>query len=224
LSEVRGFGEGILIAEQIPTQLVTGALGNTTLKVMHRLEDQESFKLFCEVMNLNERQRDYVRSLGQGQVIVRGPDSRPVFVQVGNYLDRFQTTDDRPMVDDSDEAVKALMARCSVIMPPATPWSPPSASHPAATALSVDPRAAAAEALARDGYALPDAIQDALSDIGDLASTRQHVDQACRERFGTHPRYDEVYRAYLTLAAERMRASGLTVDERTLRDLLGGGR
>ncbi|ACL24002.1 ATP-binding protein [Chloroflexus aggregans] len=129
LAEVRGFGQGIFIAEQIPTQLVNGALGNTNLKIMHRLEDQDSFKLFCEILNLNERQKEYVRSLEPGQVIVRGRDSRPVFVKVGNYLDRFQTSDDYPLVDDSDEAVKKLMSRAnlSVRIPTAMQWYPENA-------------------------------------------------------------------------------------------------
>lgn len=105
LAEVRGFGQGILIAEQIPTQLVNGALGNTNLKVMHRLEDHDSFKLFTEILNLNERQKDYVRSLGQGQVIVRGNDSRPISIKVGNYVDRF------PNHIDSDEAVREFMTK-----------------------------------------------------------------------------------------------------------------
>lgn len=225
LAEVRGFGEGILIAEQIPTQLVNGALGNTTLKVMHRLEDQDSFKLFCEVMNLNERQRDYVRSLGQGQAIVRGPDSRPIFVQVGNYLDRFQTPDDRPVIDDSDEAVRSMMAQQGVAVPPAAVWAPPPpGSSPGVSALADDPRAAAAQVIARDGQVLPTEVEDALSGLGDRATRRAQVEEACDARFGSHPRYDEVRRAYLSLAADLMRKSGCQVDDRALRELLGGAQ
>ncbi|EFO81192.1 hypothetical protein OSCT_0926 [Oscillochloris trichoides DG-6] len=221
LAEVRGYGEGILIAEQIPTQLVSGALGNTTLKLMHRLEDQESFKLFCEVMNLNERQREFVRSLGQGQVIVRDHDSRPVFVQVGNYLDRFQTSSDLPLIDDSDAAVKALMARCGITIGTAIPWEPPAVTQHTEGDLALDPQTAAREILARDGQVLPDALQDALSGMGNSMKLRSQVEQVCRQRFGQHPNYPQVRRAYLLLAAERMQRSGVPVDDRILNDLVG---
>lgn len=111
LAEVRGFGEGMLIAEQIPTQLVSGAIGNTYLKIMHWLEEQASFNLFCDIMNLNGQQREYARTLPVGQAIVRGVAGRPVLVQVKNYLDQFQHADDTPIIDDSDEALRTFMTK-----------------------------------------------------------------------------------------------------------------
>jgi hypothetical protein len=109
LSEVRGYNEGMLIAEQIPTELVTGAIGNTYVKIMHWLEEQRSFDLFADIMNLNRQQREYARTMPTGQAILRSPSGRPVLVKVANYLDQFQRPDDSPMIDDSDEAVRAFM-------------------------------------------------------------------------------------------------------------------
>lgn len=82
LAEVRGFGEGLIIAEQIPTLLVKGAIGNTYLKVMHWLEDPESFELFSSVVNLNESQQTYARTLTPGFALVRSPAGKPVHVKV----------------------------------------------------------------------------------------------------------------------------------------------
>lgn len=87
LAEVRGFGEGILIAEQIPTLLVKGAIGNTYLKLMHWLEDPPSFELFSTVMNLNEAQRSHARTLTAGFAIVRSPFGRPVQIKVPDHRD-----------------------------------------------------------------------------------------------------------------------------------------
>lgn len=109
LAEVRGFNEGLLIAEQIPTELVSGAIGNTYLKVMHWLEEQSSFNLFADIMSLNKQQRDYARTLPTGQAILRGANGRPVLVQVSNYLDQFQAADETPIIDDSDQAVHQFM-------------------------------------------------------------------------------------------------------------------
>ncbi len=139
LSEVRGFGESIIIAEQTPTELVTGAIANTYVKVMHWLEEQRSFELFAEVMNLNKQQREYARTLPQGQAIVRGASGRPTLVQVTNYLDRFQNPDDSARLDDSDEAVHLFMgkqtARLGFVIPDPVPFafSAPSAGAPAAS-------------------------------------------------------------------------------------------
>jgi len=111
LAEVRGFNEGILIAEQIPTELVSGAIGNTYLKIMHWLEEQSSFELFADILSLNKQQRDFARTLPTGQAILRGANGRPVLVQIRNYLDQFQHADDTPIIDDSDEAVHEFMVQ-----------------------------------------------------------------------------------------------------------------
>ena len=91
---------------------------------MHRLEDQDSFQLFGNILSLNERQKIYVRSLGQGSVVVRGHNSHPIFVKVGNYLDRFQTLEDDPIIDDSDESLKDFMQHKEVVIPSAELWEP----------------------------------------------------------------------------------------------------
>jgi hypothetical protein len=111
LAEVRGFNESILIAEQIPTELVSGAIANTFVKIMHWMEEQNSFRLFSDVMNLNKQQREFVRTLPTGQAVVKGFNSRPILIQVKNYLDQFQYPDDTPMVDDSDHAISLFMKR-----------------------------------------------------------------------------------------------------------------
>lgn len=108
LSEVRGFGEGILIAEQIPTLLVKGAIGNTYVKLMHWLEDAPSFDLFGNIMNLSPGQREYSRSLTPGFAVVRNAYGRPVHVKVPRFGE--QPGFDREAVEDlSDAALARLM-------------------------------------------------------------------------------------------------------------------
>jgi hypothetical protein len=135
LAEVRGFGEGILIAEQIPTNLVQGAIGNTHVKIAHWLEDAASFNLFGDILNLNDPQREYARTLGVGQAIMRSKSGRPVHIKVKNYLDRFQRdVTDAPVIDfeladgtrirdDTDASVRAFM-RNRMKMPARVVWEP----------------------------------------------------------------------------------------------------
>ncbi len=128
LAEVRGFNESILIAEQIPTELVSGAIGNTYFKVMHWLEEQSSFNLFSDVMNLNKQQREFARTLPTGQAIVRGMNAKPILVQISNYLDQFQNPDDSLLTDDSDSYISSFMSkqlkRLKINIPNAIDFSP----------------------------------------------------------------------------------------------------
>lgn len=136
LAEIRGFNESILIAEQTPTELVTGAIANTYVKITHWLEEQRSFDLFANIMNLNAQQRDFFRTLPQGCAVVRGASGRPLLVQVANYLDQFQHADDSPVLDVSDAAVAAFMrqqtARLGLAPPEPTPYQVERASAPGA--------------------------------------------------------------------------------------------
>ncbi|HIE27658.1 TPA: ATP-binding protein [Candidatus Poribacteria bacterium] len=86
LSEIRAYGEGILIAEQIPVKLAMDAIKNTNLKVMHRLVSQEDREVMGGTMNLDEAQKRYVASIscGTAAVYAEGMDS-PFLVQVPNY-------------------------------------------------------------------------------------------------------------------------------------------
>ena len=70
LAENRKYGEGILIAEQIPTKLVDDAVKNTNLKVLHRLTAEEERTLLGGAMGLDDAQRHFVARLGTGEAIV----------------------------------------------------------------------------------------------------------------------------------------------------------
>ena len=70
LAENRKYGEGIVIAEQIPTKLVDDAVKNTNLKVLHRLTAEEERALLGGAMGLDDAQRQFVARLGTGEAIV----------------------------------------------------------------------------------------------------------------------------------------------------------
>ena len=52
LAEIRAYGEGIVVAEQIPTKLVSDVVKNTALKVVHRLPAEDDRQLVGAAMNL----------------------------------------------------------------------------------------------------------------------------------------------------------------------------
>jgi len=83
LSEIRAYGEGILIAEQIPVKLTPGAIKNTNLKVVHRLVAEDDREAVGNTMNLSESQMRYLTTLraGEGVAYTEGMQ-KPVLLTV----------------------------------------------------------------------------------------------------------------------------------------------
>jgi uncharacterized protein len=83
LAEIRAYGEGVIIAEQIPAKLVPDAVKNTALKVLHRLPAADDRQLVGATMNLDDDQSRQVVSLppGEAAVFTDGMD-RPMRVRV----------------------------------------------------------------------------------------------------------------------------------------------
>ncbi|HEY9522568.1 MAG TPA: ATP-binding protein, partial [Thermopolyspora sp.] len=89
LAEIRAYGEGIIVAEQIPTKLVSDVVKNTALKIVHRLPAEDDRQLVGAAMNLSDDQSRQVVSLqpGYAAVFADGMD-RPLRVRVPLGEDR----------------------------------------------------------------------------------------------------------------------------------------
>ncbi len=89
LAEIRAYGEGVVIAEQIPAKLVPDAVKNTALKVLHRLPAADDRQLVGATMNLDDDQSRHVVSLppGEAAVFTDGMD-RPMRIRVPYGGDR----------------------------------------------------------------------------------------------------------------------------------------
>jgi hypothetical protein len=74
LAENRKYGEGVIIAEQIPTKLVVDAVKNTNLKIMHRLTVDEDREYLGESMGLDDSQKRFATRLGTGEALVYSDD------------------------------------------------------------------------------------------------------------------------------------------------------
>jgi uncharacterized protein len=91
LAEIRAYGEGLLIAEQIPAKLVPDVVKNTALKIVHRLPAHDDRALVGATMNLDTEQSRQVVSFppGVAAVFADGMD-RPLRVRVpfGGHAER----------------------------------------------------------------------------------------------------------------------------------------
>ncbi len=70
LSEIRAYGEGMFLVDQVPTRLIPDAIKNTNLKITHRLVAEDDCKAIGESMGLSEEQRKVIAKLMTGQCIV----------------------------------------------------------------------------------------------------------------------------------------------------------
>ncbi len=79
LSEIRAYGEGMLLVDQVPTRLIPDAIKNTNLKITHRLVAEDDCKAIGESMGLSEEQRKVIAKLMTGQCIVSSSLSTEVY-------------------------------------------------------------------------------------------------------------------------------------------------
>ena len=70
LSEIRSYGEGLMIIDQVPTRLISDSLRNTNFKIVHRLVAQEDSDVMAAALGLRPDQKDIIPLLAQGQVLI----------------------------------------------------------------------------------------------------------------------------------------------------------
>jgi DNA helicase HerA-like ATPase len=86
LSEVRAYGEGFLVAEQIPAKLAPDVIKNTNLKVVHRTIAGDDRALIGQAINLQQRHLDTLGALRCGEAVVFAEgDDRPLLIKVAKY-------------------------------------------------------------------------------------------------------------------------------------------
>lgn len=70
LSEIRAYGEGMFLVDQVPTRLIPDAIKNTNTKITHRLVAEDDSKAIAEAMGLSKEQRKIIPKLMIGECLV----------------------------------------------------------------------------------------------------------------------------------------------------------
>lgn len=70
LSEIRGYGEGLMIVDQVPTRLIDDAIRNTNYKIAHRLSAREDVDVMAAALGLRIDQQSLIPLLQQGQAVI----------------------------------------------------------------------------------------------------------------------------------------------------------
>lgn len=72
LAEIRAYGQGLGIIDQVPSKLVPDALKNTNLKIVHRLVSADDRDAMASALALTDDQPQIIARLKVGQAIVSG--------------------------------------------------------------------------------------------------------------------------------------------------------
>jgi DNA helicase HerA-like ATPase len=90
LSEIRVYGECMLVVDQIPAKLTPDVVKNTGLKIVHRLLAADDRDIVGDTMTLTKEQKREIPLLRVGQVVVHREDlDKPFLIQVPPTKDDF---------------------------------------------------------------------------------------------------------------------------------------
>lgn len=107
LSEIRAYGEGLLVAEQIPTKLALDVIKNTNLKVMHRIVAEDDRKVMAATMNIEDRETKKITALSVGEAAVYSEGDEGAY-HIRVPYSKIETT--KGEREQEEEAIKNAMA------------------------------------------------------------------------------------------------------------------
>lgn len=106
LAEIRAYGEGIIIADQIASKLHRDVIKNTNIKIVHRTMDYEDREIIGKSINLNDDQILDVAELKAGEAIVHNRDVHQAFMV---KIDEFQG--DKIQNEKVDDFQRAFLSK-----------------------------------------------------------------------------------------------------------------
>lgn len=74
LSEVREYGQGLVVVDQVPTRLIEGATKNTNYKIVHRLTAPDDQAVMASCMAFRDDQKYIIPALEKGNAIICGDE------------------------------------------------------------------------------------------------------------------------------------------------------
>lgn len=88
LAEVRKYGEGLIIADQIPQKMAPDVLKNTNTKIVHKIFAQDDKETIGNTIALTDEQKSYLSTLVPGRAVVFSQGwEKSILVQVDQEKD-----------------------------------------------------------------------------------------------------------------------------------------
>ena len=113
LAEVRKYGEGLVIVDQIPNKLTSEVLKNTNTKIIHRILARDDKEAVGDTMLMNDKQKEYLSALGVGDaVIFTEITDNPVNVHIKPFTNTNEEQVDDEEVEKNFELIKNKLGDC----------------------------------------------------------------------------------------------------------------
>ena len=88
LAEVRKYGEGLIIVDQIPNKLAPEVLKNTNTKIIHKILARDDKEAVGDTMLMDDKQKKYLSALDVGNAVIFSEDTKkPVQVKINRISD-----------------------------------------------------------------------------------------------------------------------------------------
>jgi hypothetical protein len=95
IAEMRSLGQGVIVAEQIPTKIAPDVLKNTNTKIVHRLVSADDQKAMGASLGLPDSDVHYLNQLGTGSALIHKEGmARPVEAKIDSTLTNEPVGDD----------------------------------------------------------------------------------------------------------------------------------
>ncbi|NPT62564.1 ATP-binding protein [Paraburkholderia elongata] len=112
ISEIRAYGQGVIVADQIPMKLAPEVIKNTNLKIIHRVVAADDREVLAGATAMDERQTRALATLTLGQAVVFSEgDDTPIMVRVAppSNDERLPGSNDEHIIGPTDEDVRLHM-------------------------------------------------------------------------------------------------------------------
>lgn len=97
LAEVRKYGEGLIIVDQIPNKLASEVLKNTNTKIVHKILAKDDKESVGDTMLMNDKQKAYLSALPTGHAVIFSENTeKPIQV----LIDKISDTEEDEIPDE----------------------------------------------------------------------------------------------------------------------------
>lgn len=112
LAEVRKYGEGLIVVDQIPNKLAPEVLKNTNTKIIHKILAKDDKEAVGDTMLMDDKQKEFLSALEVGEAIVFNEHtSKPVHIKIKEALEKDQDTSEE-QIKQRFESIKENIGDC----------------------------------------------------------------------------------------------------------------
>lgn len=101
LAEVRKYGEGLIIVDQIPNKLAPEVLKNTNTKIIHKILAKDDKEAVGDTMLMDDKQKEYLSALEVGNAII-----------FSEYTEKAIHVHIKQVSDTNEEQIENKVVRC----------------------------------------------------------------------------------------------------------------